>query len=341
VPVPTADAYRPRISAAKEDDFMASLLGGMTAAPDKPKQPRSLPSAPPMRKRRSSPPLAPDRRDGKRSRVSFVKDEQPDDGAGGIDSLLRRGSATATAVKDEAGDFGMEMMGSPEWPASEGEGDDVDELELPAAAARKAQAAASDEESDDEMGVQAKRRVAAPASAALAAKRVNATSIKAKPVAFKAVTEDEVEMAEPASTTPAWLSLADSLMQASTPPMPSSDDVRSSPPPPSAAARRREADGPATTTVEAFVPPAVVPDDDDLASGGTLRMFWLDFYEQEIKTDEGSIKHLYLIGKVWDRAGRGGSRDGKPGKWVSCCLKIDGLERNLFVCPRERTQSAS
>ena len=319
---------------------MASLLGGMTAAPEKAKQPRSLPSAPPMRKRRSSPPPALDRRDGKKSRVSFVKDEEPDEGAVGIDSLLRRGSAAA--VKDEAGDFGMEMMGSPEWPASEGEGDDVDELKLPAAAtARKAKgkAAASDDESDDEMGVQAKRRVAAPASAASATKRVNATSIKAKTVAVKALSDDDVEMAEPASTTPAWLSLADSLMQASTPPMPSSDDVRSSPPPPSGAARKREADGPATTSIEAFIPPGVVDDDDDLASGGTLRMFWLDFFEHEIKTDDGPIKQLYLIGKVWDRAGRSGSRDGKPGKWVSCCLKIDGLERNLFVCPRERTQS--
>lgn len=322
---------------------MASLLGGMSAAPEPVKTPRSLPSAPPMRKRRSSPPppAARRERDGKKPRVSFVKDEQPDGSSPmDIDAILRTGAGAS--VKDEAGgDFGMEMMGSPEWPASDGADDDVDELKLAAAAKGKAAAAADEDDSDEEMGVQTKKRAVASATAAAPAKRVNASAIKAKPaiVKPKPADDDEVMTDDGAIVPPpAWLSLADSLMTASTPPQPSSDDLRSSPPP-AVARKKAAADGPATTNVDAFVPSTDGAEDTPDA-GGTLRMFWLDFFEQEVKTDDGTVKHLYLIGKVWDRAAKGGSRDGKPGKWVSCCLKVDGLERNLFVCPRERTHSA-
>ncbi|KAG6329610.1 hypothetical protein ID866_9478, partial [Astraeus odoratus] len=53
--------------------------------------------------------------------------------------------------------------------------------------------------------------------------------------------------------------------------------------------------------------------DDD----GSLRMFWLDYLEHNGK--------LYLIGKVKDKS---------SGSWVSACLAIGGIERNLFVLPR-------
>ncbi|KIO25836.1 hypothetical protein M407DRAFT_24793, partial [Tulasnella calospora MUT 4182] len=55
---------------------------------------------------------------------------------------------------------------------------------------------------------------------------------------------------------------------------------------------------------------------------GSLRFFWLDYLELDGK--------LYFVGKVLDRGA-----DGKKRNWVSCCVTVDGIERNLFVRPRE------
>ena len=54
-----------------------------------------------------------------------------------------------------------------------------------------------------------------------------------------------------------------------------------------------------------------------LEGNGDLHMYWLDFME------EGGVVHL--IGKVMDRA---------SSKWVSACVSISGIQRNLFVKPR-------
>lgn len=59
---------------------------------------------------------------------------------------------------------------------------------------------------------------------------------------------------------------------------------------------------------------------DALQADGSLYLYWLDYAELQGK--------LYLMGKVLDKATK---------KFVSCCLSIDGLERNLFVAPRDRT----
>ncbi|OCF33996.1 DNA polymerase alpha subunit A [Kwoniella heveanensis BCC8398] len=56
-----------------------------------------------------------------------------------------------------------------------------------------------------------------------------------------------------------------------------------------------------------------------LEEDGSLRMYWLDHLEQD-----GVV---LLIGKVLDR---------QTGKYVSCCLSINGIERNLFVKPRAK-----
>jgi len=52
---------------------------------------------------------------------------------------------------------------------------------------------------------------------------------------------------------------------------------------------------------------------------GSLRFFWLDYLEHEGK--------LYFIGKLKDKT---------SGAWVSCCITVEGLQRNLFVLPREK-----
>jgi DNA polymerase alpha subunit A len=56
-----------------------------------------------------------------------------------------------------------------------------------------------------------------------------------------------------------------------------------------------------------------------LGPDGSLRIFWLDHVEQD------GVVHL--VGKVVDRA---------SGKFVSACLSVQGIKRNLFVKPRPR-----
>ncbi|KAF8966275.1 DNA polymerase alpha catalytic subunit [Flammula alnicola] len=56
-----------------------------------------------------------------------------------------------------------------------------------------------------------------------------------------------------------------------------------------------------------------------LEADGSLRFFWLDYLELDGK--------LYFTGKLKDKA---------SGAWVSCCVTVEGIERNLFVLPREK-----
>lgn len=56
-----------------------------------------------------------------------------------------------------------------------------------------------------------------------------------------------------------------------------------------------------------------------LEADGSLRFFWLDYLELDGK--------LYFTGKLKDKS---------TGAWVSCCVAVLNLERNLFVLPREK-----
>ncbi|KAG8887538.1 DNA-directed DNA polymerase alpha catalytic subunit pol1 [Tulasnella sp. 332] len=62
--------------------------------------------------------------------------------------------------------------------------------------------------------------------------------------------------------------------------------------------------------------------EDTLETDGSLRFYWLDYLELEGR--------LYLVGKVLD----GASATTGQRKWISCCLTVNNLERNLFVKPR-------
>lgn len=104
---------------------------------------------------------------------------------------------------------------------------------------------------------------------------------------------------------PSWLSLAASLAKVEGP-SDSADALLSEPIDPSNASK-----------VNAL--------EDD----SSLRMFWLDYLELGPK--------VYFIGKVLDRSSGKGS---KP-RWVSCCVTVDNVERNLFVLPREHRVSGS
>lgn len=56
-----------------------------------------------------------------------------------------------------------------------------------------------------------------------------------------------------------------------------------------------------------------------LEPDGSLRFFWLDYLENEGK--------IHFIGKLKDKT---------SGVWVSCCVTVENLQRNLFVLPREK-----
>ena len=59
--------------------------------------------------------------------------------------------------------------------------------------------------------------------------------------------------------------------------------------------------------------------DNVMEKNGSLRMFWLDHHDQD------GVVHL--VGKVLDR---------QSGKYVSACVTINGIQRNLFVKPRAK-----
>jgi DNA polymerase alpha subunit A len=56
-----------------------------------------------------------------------------------------------------------------------------------------------------------------------------------------------------------------------------------------------------------------------LEDDGSFRFFWLDYLELEGR--------LYFTGKVKDKA---------TDTWVSCCVTVENIERNLYVLPREK-----
>jgi DNA polymerase alpha subunit A len=56
-----------------------------------------------------------------------------------------------------------------------------------------------------------------------------------------------------------------------------------------------------------------------LEDDGSLRFFWLDYLELDGR--------LYFTGKVKDKT---------TGTWVSCCVTVENIERNLYVLPRNK-----
>ncbi|KAL7410542.1 hypothetical protein BDY24DRAFT_399400 [Mrakia frigida] len=361
-PPPSANAYRPVISETKEDDFMSSLLSGMEE--ERPSRP-IIPSSPPPpfgRKRKSSPDLFQPSSDG----IDLGSDESylgrgsewglragPSStsagasgsrlgGAGGdkraklLDKGKGKGPATKVKVEEDTvkvedldGDVGMDMQGSPDWPEDLELPGGMDDEEDDIKPTIDTPMFEMDDDDEDDLVVKPSHKPSGSSSAmGPPAKRkfVNATSVSLKslrpPPSAPSTMKPLPKHADPdedVPATPAWESLQDSLLLASDN-VPGSDDLPpSSPPPPSRAKAAAMKGAPATTDIDAYE-----------SDGTTLRMYWLDYFEQEIKTEDSTTKNLYLFGKVFDRRGA-------KGKWVSCCLKIDGMERNLFVCPRPKT----
>ncbi|WVQ83810.1 hypothetical protein IAT38_005954 [Cryptococcus sp. DSM 104549] len=82
----------------------------------------------------------------------------------------------------------------------------------------------------------------------------------------------------------------------------------------SLAAEAKESD-----LAEVAAPVGSIKTEDVLEADESLRFYWLDFMEEK-----GVIR---LIGKVADK---------RTGKFVSCCLTVNGIQRKLYVKPRRR-----
>lgn len=72
-----------------------------------------------------------------------------------------------------------------------------------------------------------------------------------------------------------------------------------------------------TSELDEAKPLGIIKAENVLDEEGTLKMFWLDHMEAD------GVVHL--VGKVLDKA---------SGRYVSACLSINGIKRNLFVKPR-------
>jgi len=64
---------------------------------------------------------------------------------------------------------------------------------------------------------------------------------------------------------------------------------------------------------------------DALDQEGNMVFFWLDYLELGGK--------VHFTGKVFDK----GAEEAGRAPWVSCCVVVDGIDRNLFIKPRQWT----
>jgi len=160
-------------------------------------------------------------------------------------------------------------------------------------------------DNDDEDEMQFKPAARPAVRAAVPRRRVNISNavrnvpVKPEPEEFKVKPEpmDDVEMEvrkpivsrRPAQDRTHWMAVQESL----TAPKSDLDAVRA--------------------------PAGNVKAENVLEEDGSLRIFWLDFLEQD------GVVHL--VGKVFDRNSR---------KYVSACVSVKGIQRNLFVKPRQK-----
>ncbi|KAE8232931.1 hypothetical protein CF326_g2033 [Tilletia indica] len=176
-----------------------------------------------------------------------------------------------------------------------------------------------DDEDEDDFSIQApaagdKRARGAAVNAAavkVVAKSANKEAVKqmdkAVPEAAKAKVEEEAiakvrgfaQNTKPVDGRDSWKTISTGLETSTSPPSSGA-----------ATTTQHVRDAAAPTKVQAF--------EDDKS----LRFFWMDYSE----TQDGLI---HLIGKVKDR---------RTGKFVSACLTVEGIERCLFLLPREHTK---
>ncbi|KAG6831739.1 hypothetical protein H0H87_004008 [Tephrocybe sp. NHM501043] len=276
VAAPSINAYRPKVSAAEEDDFMSSLLGGMDTvttsasaiagnisrkrkpSPEYDFSDTSSPTRPDTRAPRRKPSLGDALSDG------FLDDgvfePPPSDDYMSPKKKIRVTSSGATTPAIER--LAQLEVNSDYGTLSDASFEDVD---------MDAFMDIDDEDLDVKPSVKAE-----PKEIKLNGKPAPPADIDAKP---------------------SWLSVYDALTVSA------EDDTLG----PLSSANASSSN----KNISALEP------------DGSLRFFWLDYLEHEGK--------LYFVGKLKDKA---------SGAWVSCCVTIENIQRNLFVLPREKRVEA-
>ncbi|WOO77500.1 DNA polymerase alpha catalytic subunit [Vanrija pseudolonga] len=241
------------------------------------------------RKRRSSPdwpssePAAPSSESGffssgSRKRYGEESDEDVWDARNGVMGKKKPRMSEATVVPDEDEHEGVDF----------GDNDNTFDMEVDDVVVKAEPVDIDDDE--DEFAIKKPAAKVGPRVPAAARRRVvNATAVKHE---VKREPDVEVKPAAKVDRKPVdrthWQAVQDALVT----PKSDLDAVR--------------------------VPQGSTKPENVLEADGSLRIFWLDFLEQE-----GVI---HLVGKVLDRA---------SGKYVSACVSVNGIQRNLFVKPRQ------
>ncbi|KAI0796194.1 hypothetical protein C8Q75DRAFT_863184 [Abortiporus biennis] len=282
---PSISAYRAPVSAAQEDDFMASLLGDMDTMASK--------TAPRARKRKPEPDYDYDHRasspfTGKtpsRSHTTYRSNYTDPDMSS--DGIVDSGFPQSGPSSDDDVFFSPKKKMRTEAPGIKPATEKLGKMEVQS---DSEDFDAFDVDMDAFMEIDEDELKDIKPSIPLKKEEPVLTELKKplKPTNGKGEF-DEKKL----DGTPNWLSVYDSLAV-------TKDEILGAGP------------GAAARTVDASNL-SVLEDD------GSLRFYWLDYLEHDGK--------LYFIGKTQDK---------KSKQWISCCVTVENLQRNLFVLPRER-----
>ncbi|PWN36069.1 uncharacterized protein FA14DRAFT_160961 [Meira miltonrushii] len=328
----TIDAYRPAVKAEKEDDFMKRLMGGLgdSDSPDfdspTPKN-RFSAAAPEIRKRKqeveapsftrlrhspmsppSSDPLDPPS-DGLQPDVHITGSDTPPWSRGKNDMSDDGDIPTAKRVRSASKKIGsMGIQDEKEQDSHHRRSRSQSRIDPDLLAALDDDIDMDDDEA--ELGLSIRAPNAATSSNGHTV-RVNASSVRSKPAEPTPikVKEEQEEVKPLVSTSPSsaepskpvavlkdtWKSIGAKLANV--------EDASASP----ADAKTGASSLSSTSKVSPYEP-----------DGRHVRFFWTDYTEQQ-----GII---YLIGKV---------KDQKSGKFVSACLQVEGVERCVYLLPKE------
>lgn len=365
-----SDYRKPKAAVSTVDDssFMDSLLGGLdSAAVSVPATRPSLAS----RKRKSSPDFdfnhASTIGQAHRPRKSYASsssigsdpifDHNHDadaDGDGGISSDGGL-EVSDSGGKGKAREVKKARMSGVEAPMADmdvgptfdvdlnGAGMDLDDDDLPDAGSATALKKVKTEEDDDDDVFVVKAQTRGPAAGQRNRTLVNAASVKVRPSLPGGNEDKKPAVKNPKAKGMDWRLAMENLVGPSDDAKPSigtdsepdmsgftdPEDVKEAPEQGehylanlprkiSAAEARRKAK--AEAEKELPKPMKVSAFEGGVKEEGShLRFFWLDYLEVN------GVVHLF--GKVWDKTG--------SGKWVSCCVTVKGIERNLYFLPRE------
>lgn len=275
---PSISAYRPKVSAEAEADFMSNLLGTIDSLPtDAPQTTKS-------RKRKPSP-------------IQYT--DSPGSSPGPVDYQTHRGGAQygdrSSDVEDLLVPSSDDYLFSPKKKIKVSSGHVTPETErlaqLDFNSGPEDDGIAFDDFAYDEIDIDALMDVdedLEKPKAKIKPEPVD-TKIKDKHTKDHTATRPAKEEENP---TPAWLSVYDSLATAS-------ENLE--------------------TLASSSNTSTSIKDSSVLEPDGSLRFFWLDYLELDGK--------IYFTGKL---------RDKNTGAWLSCCIAVEGLQRNLFALPREK-----